>query len=105
MSFCRCPADFFVVAKSRSLYSRISAGGRPRERTLTATPPRRRTVRRASRAASRTRRPSVTTSARGWALEEANRPPLVVDVDGVGGRRASVAGHRLHVAAARDEPP
>src|ERR1700745_1024400 len=101
-SFCRSPADFFAAAKSRSWYSRLRAGGRPRDRTLTATPPSRRMVRPASRAAARTRRPSVTTSA--WISEESDGPPLRVDVDGEGGRRPSVAGHRLHVAAERDEP-
>src|SRR6476469_1923084 len=99
-SFCRSPADFFAAAKSRSWYSRLRAGGRPRDRTLTA--PRRRMVRPASRAAARTRRPSVTTSA--WISEEADGPPFRVDVDGEGGRRPSVTGHRLHVAAEGDEP-
>src|SRR5256714_9415657 len=101
-SFCRSPDDFFAVAKSRSLYSRESAGGRPRERMFTATPPSRRTVRPAPRAASRTRRPSATMSA--WGSEEADGPPLFVDVDGVGGRGSAVARHRLHVTAERDEP-
>src|SRR5437016_6080559 len=101
-SFCRSPDDFLAVAKSRSLYSRVSAGGRPRDRILTATPPRRRTVNPASRVASRTRRPSATMSA--WGSEEADCPPLFVDVDGVSGGRSPVAGHRLHVTAERDEP-
>src|SRR5690349_12028020 len=101
-SFCRSPDDFLEAAKSRSLYGRVSAAWRPRDRTLTATPPSRRKVRPAWRAAARTRRPSSTTSAR--ISEEADGPPLVVDVDVVGGRGAAVAGHRLHVAAERDEP-
>src|SRR5579864_4098607 len=39
-----------------------------------------------------------------WTSEEANCPPLVVDVDAHGSGRLAVAGHRLHVAAQRDEP-
>src|SRR2546423_5796751 len=103
-SFCRSPDDFFAVAKSRSLYSRVSAGGRPRDRTLTATPPSSRTVRPASRAAERTRRPSVTMSAWMSELEESDGSSFLVDVDGVGRGCSPVAGHRLHVAAERDEP-
>src|SRR5262245_2731234 len=104
MSFWRSPDDFFAVAKSRSLYSRVSAGGRPRERTLTATPPSRRTVSPALRAAPRTRRPSLTMSGSGWVLEEADGPPVLVDVDGVSRRSPPVPGHGLHVAAQRHEP-
>src|SRR3954470_81247 len=37
-------------------------------------------------------------------LEEPDRRSVLVDVDRVGGRCASVARHRLHVAAERDEP-
>src|SRR5437763_2153875 len=103
-SFCRSPDDFLEAAKSRSLYGRVSSAWRPRERTLTATPPSRRNVRPASRAAARTRRPSSTTSDRISALKEADGPPLVVDVDVVGGWGAAVTGHALHVAAERDQP-
>src|SRR5437764_753324 len=101
-SFCRSPDDFLAVAKSRSLYSRVSAGGRPRERILTATPPSRRTVNPASRVASRTRRPSATMSA--WGSEEADCPPLFVDVDGVSGGRGRTfpALHHCLVRLGRD---
>src|SRR5690348_12676295 len=101
-SFCRSPEDFFEVAKSRSLYSRVSSGGRPLERTLTATPPRSRTVSPASRAASRTRRPSSTMSAR--ISEETNRAALFVDVDRVGGGSLAQSRHSLHVAAQGHKP-
>src|SRR6185437_8377933 len=36
--------------------------------------------------------------------EEPDGLPFVVDVDVVGGGRAAVAGHRLHVAAEGDQP-